>query len=244
MQLGPTLPVPLPSRVSAISNCSLSTLHPTMAAPPRPVPPYLRLRTPGFAHHGLKFSPYFDGRAAIASGANFGLVGNGRVHVVQTTPAGLQLEKVYVRELGELKPDSTRRTACTTSHGTRRTRTRCSPCAGTGRCGCSTLRCRCVSVEWVRRACSLAGVKRRAVSVAVRLRQDCAHAWGRETRPNPVAGSPPTTRRRSRPAVLTPGPAHRRVARAHRRGRRRRLEQHREDAVRDGQLGRVGQGGE
>lgn len=65
-----------------------------MAAPPRPVPPYLRLRTPGFAHHGLKFSPYFDGRAAIASGANFGLVGNGRVHIVQTTPAGLQLQNV------------------------------------------------------------------------------------------------------------------------------------------------------
>ncbi|GMK58744.1 hypothetical protein CspeluHIS016_0601860 [Cutaneotrichosporon spelunceum] len=62
---------------------------------PRPVPPYLRLRTPGYAHHGLEFSPYFDGRAAIASGANFGLVGNGRVHVVQTTPAGLQLEKVF-----------------------------------------------------------------------------------------------------------------------------------------------------
>lgn len=86
-------PIPVLRSVSYLPT-SPSPTQLTMAAPPRPVPPYLRLRTPGFAHHGLKFSPYFDGRAAIASGANFGLVGNGRVHVVQTTPAGLQLENV------------------------------------------------------------------------------------------------------------------------------------------------------
>lgn len=61
--------------------------------PPNTVPPTTRLRTPGYAHHGLKFSPFFDTRLALASGANFGLVGNGRVHIVNMTPGGLMLEK-------------------------------------------------------------------------------------------------------------------------------------------------------
>lgn len=52
-----------------------------------------RLRTPGFAHHSLKFAPFFDGVMAVASSANFGLVGNGRVHIVRMVPGALAIEK-------------------------------------------------------------------------------------------------------------------------------------------------------
>lgn len=55
--------------------------------------PVLRLKTPSFAHHALAFSPFFEDRIAVASGANFGLVGNGRVHVISLSRAGLQVVK-------------------------------------------------------------------------------------------------------------------------------------------------------
>lgn len=58
-----------------------------------PGQPTLRTRTAGFAHHGLKFSPFFDNRFAVASGANFGLIGNGRVHLMTLGPQGLVVEK-------------------------------------------------------------------------------------------------------------------------------------------------------
>ncbi|WOO85664.1 Peroxisome biogenesis protein 7 [Vanrija pseudolonga] len=60
-----------------------------------PGAPPLRLRTQGYAHHSLKFSPYFEDRLALASGANFGLVGNGRVHVVRAGPGGVGVEKFF-----------------------------------------------------------------------------------------------------------------------------------------------------
>ena len=55
--------------------------------------PVLRAKTPTFAHHGVAFSPFFDDRLALASGANFGLVGNGRLHVLQLAPGGLRVVK-------------------------------------------------------------------------------------------------------------------------------------------------------
>jgi hypothetical protein len=60
-----------------------------MNAPPK----VLRTKTPGFAHHSLAFSPFFEDRIAVASGANFGLVGNGRVHILSLTPGGLGVVK-------------------------------------------------------------------------------------------------------------------------------------------------------
>lgn len=80
----------------------VATHHPHPISPPAPAldsmqppgPPALRLRTPGYAHHGLAWSPYFEDRLAVASGANFGLVGNGRVHVLRLGPnGGLLVEK-------------------------------------------------------------------------------------------------------------------------------------------------------
>ena len=44
----------------------------------------------------MKYSPFFDNRIAVASAANFGLVGNGRLHVLSLTPKGIVAEKWYL----------------------------------------------------------------------------------------------------------------------------------------------------
>ena len=56
----------------------------------------LRAKTPTFSHHGIVFSPFFEDRIAVASAANFGLVGNGRIHVMQITPSGLSVLRWWV----------------------------------------------------------------------------------------------------------------------------------------------------
>ncbi|KIY51844.1 peroxin 7 [Fistulina hepatica ATCC 64428] len=67
----------------------------------RPVlPPPAVLRTPGFAHYSVSWSPFHTTRLALASAANYGLVGNGRLHLVSFVPgpAGqpvLQLDKQF-----------------------------------------------------------------------------------------------------------------------------------------------------
>lgn len=49
--------------------------------PPAPLRPTLaRFRTDGYAGYSVAYSPFFPGLLAIASSANFGLVGNGRLH--------------------------------------------------------------------------------------------------------------------------------------------------------------------
>lgn len=46
----------------------------------RQEPPWV-LHTPGFAHYNLAWSPFHSDRLAVASSANYGLVGNGRLHL-------------------------------------------------------------------------------------------------------------------------------------------------------------------
>ncbi|KDQ61514.1 hypothetical protein JAAARDRAFT_704850 [Jaapia argillacea MUCL 33604] len=68
---------------------------------PRPSPAVLH--TPGFAHYSLAWSPFHTNRIALASSANFGLVGNGRLHLVSLTPGagdGLTLDKFYETQDG------------------------------------------------------------------------------------------------------------------------------------------------
>ncbi|GBE89593.1 WD40 repeat-like protein [Sparassis latifolia] len=64
-----------------------------------PAPP-LTLLTPGFAHYSLAWSPFHSTRLAVASSANYGLVGNGRLHLVSLGQGpggvpGLSLDKQY-----------------------------------------------------------------------------------------------------------------------------------------------------
>jgi peroxin-7 len=45
-----------------------------------------RLKTPGFAGYNLAWSPFYPDRLAVAAAANYGLVGNGKVFVVNCRP--------------------------------------------------------------------------------------------------------------------------------------------------------------
>lgn len=53
----------------------------------------LEFRTQGFQGYAVKYSPFFDNRLAVAASANYGLVGNGRLYVLELTPAGVQCIK-------------------------------------------------------------------------------------------------------------------------------------------------------
>jgi len=55
----------------------------------------LEFRTQGFNPYSVKYSPFFDSRLAVASGANFGLVGNGRLYILSLTPGGIVCEKYF-----------------------------------------------------------------------------------------------------------------------------------------------------
>ncbi|KAM6497107.1 WD40-repeat-containing domain protein [Amanita muscaria] len=71
----------------------------------RPPQPPAVLQTPGFAHYSLSWSPFHTTRLALASSANFGLVGNGRLHLVtaaQTSDGShaLKLDQHYESQDG------------------------------------------------------------------------------------------------------------------------------------------------
>lgn len=55
--------------------------------------PMLEFRTQGFNPYAVKYSPYYDSRIAVASSANYGIVGNGRVYALGLNAAGVQVEK-------------------------------------------------------------------------------------------------------------------------------------------------------
>jgi WD40 repeat protein len=53
------------------------------------------LHTPAFSHYSLAWSPSHNNHLALASAANFGLVSNGRLHIISLVPPTLQLSKAY-----------------------------------------------------------------------------------------------------------------------------------------------------
>lgn len=55
----------------------------------------LHFRTEGYNGYAVKYSPFFDNRLAVASSANFGLVGNGRLFILELTPQGIVPAKWY-----------------------------------------------------------------------------------------------------------------------------------------------------
>lgn len=59
----------------------------------------LEFRTQGFNGYGVKYSPFFDSRLAVASAANFGLVGNGRLYILGLTASGIVAETWYDTQL-------------------------------------------------------------------------------------------------------------------------------------------------
>ena len=56
----------------------------------------LEFRIENFNGYAVKYSPFFDSRLAVASSANFGLVGNGRLYIFGLTPKGIVVENQYV----------------------------------------------------------------------------------------------------------------------------------------------------
>ncbi|KAL2754293.1 hypothetical protein ACRALDRAFT_2028747 [Sodiomyces alcalophilus JCM 7366] len=55
----------------------------------------LEFRTQGYNPYAVKYSPYHDSRIAVASSANFGIVGNGRVFALGLTSQGIQVEQTF-----------------------------------------------------------------------------------------------------------------------------------------------------
>lgn len=53
----------------------------------------LEFNTQGFQGYAIQYSPFFDNRIAVASAANYGLVGNGRLFILELTPQGIQCLK-------------------------------------------------------------------------------------------------------------------------------------------------------
>ena len=93
----------------------------------------MHVRT-GFQGSSVRFSPYEDGRLAVGTAQNFGIIGNGRQHVFQvlgqavpwardlgSTPLASQVLACCRRERRALCrwPSLTPRTACTTVPGVR-----------------------------------------------------------------------------------------------------------------------------
>ena len=68
----------------------------------------LEYRTQGFNGYAVKYSPFFDSRIAVASAANFGLVGNGRLYILGLTAQGIVAEKWYARSLSPLPTQLTK----------------------------------------------------------------------------------------------------------------------------------------
>lgn len=55
----------------------------------------LSFRTQGYNGYSVKYSPYFDNKLAVATAANFGLVGNGRLYVLSIQANGQIANDVY-----------------------------------------------------------------------------------------------------------------------------------------------------
>ncbi|CAG8565823.1 15461_t:CDS:2 [Funneliformis caledonium] len=57
----------------------------------------LKFRTQGYNGYSLQFSPFIENKIACATSANFGLVGNGRLFILNTGigPEGVEVERIY-----------------------------------------------------------------------------------------------------------------------------------------------------
>ncbi|PLW16693.1 hypothetical protein PCASD_09663 [Puccinia coronata f. sp. avenae] len=55
-----------------------------------------RSSTPGFAGYSCAYSPFYSDKLAVATSANFGLIGNGRLHILLADPTReLRTEKIF-----------------------------------------------------------------------------------------------------------------------------------------------------
>jgi peroxin-7 len=64
----------------------------------------LEYRTAGYQGYSVKYSPFLDDHLAVAASANFGLVGNGRLYVLQIGSNGIQPRRWYFSTLLPNRP--------------------------------------------------------------------------------------------------------------------------------------------
>lgn len=53
----------------------------------------MEFRTTGYNGYAVKYSPFVNDRVAVATAANFGLVGNGRLYILGLTANGILLQR-------------------------------------------------------------------------------------------------------------------------------------------------------
>lgn len=54
----------------------------------------MEFRTTGYSGYAVKYSPFIDNRLAVATAANFGLVGNGRLYILRLLATGMVAERL------------------------------------------------------------------------------------------------------------------------------------------------------
>ncbi|CAI5758809.1 unnamed protein product [Candida verbasci] len=54
----------------------------------------LSFRTKGYNGYGIQYSPFFDNKLAVATAANYGLVGNGRLFILDIQPNGSIINEI------------------------------------------------------------------------------------------------------------------------------------------------------
>ncbi|CCH45048.1 putative WD repeat-containing protein [Wickerhamomyces ciferrii] len=55
----------------------------------------LSFRTKGYNGYGVKYSPFYDNKLAVATSSNYGLVGNGRLYILSINPDGQIVNDVF-----------------------------------------------------------------------------------------------------------------------------------------------------
>lgn len=53
----------------------------------------MEFRTTGYSGYSVKYSPFVNDSLAVATAANFGLVGNGRLYILGLTANGIIAKK-------------------------------------------------------------------------------------------------------------------------------------------------------
>ncbi|CEI85675.1 hypothetical protein RMCBS344292_00132 [Rhizopus microsporus] len=56
---------------------------------------FTQFRTEGFNGYSLKWSPFFENKLAVATASNFGLVGNGRLFIINMMGDNITVERGY-----------------------------------------------------------------------------------------------------------------------------------------------------
>ena len=54
----------------------------------------LSFRTKGYNGYGIQYSPFYDNKLAVATAANYGLVGNGRLFILNIEPNGTVSDQI------------------------------------------------------------------------------------------------------------------------------------------------------